>query len=72
MLVFITIFRMLLVNHVNTMLIFVSVISSKAGVEMDYKNPLTHPARDEVYSELTKMTNNVLVIISHIELFFQK
>jgi len=38
---------MLLVSHVKIMFIFVSVISSKAGMEMDYKNPLIHPARDK-------------------------
>lgn len=43
---------MLLVNHVNTMsIIFVSVISSKASMEMDYESPLTYPAKDVWYSE---------------------
>lgn len=72
MLVCISIFRVLLVNHVNIMFIFVSVISSKPGMEMDYKNPLIHPARDERYSEVTKMTNHYLMIISQQNYFFQK
>lgn len=58
MLVFISIFRVLLVSHVNIMFIFVSVISSKSGMERDYKNPLIHPARDERYSEVHKMANH--------------
>lgn len=72
MLVFISIFRLLAVNHVNITFIFVSVTSSKPGMEMDYKNPLIHPARDERYSEVTKMTNHYLMITSHTELLFQK
>lgn len=71
MMVFISIFRELLVNHVNVKFIFVSVISSKPGVETDYKNLLIHPARDESYSEVTKIINHYLMITSHPE-FFQK
>jgi len=37
---------MLHVNNVDTMFILVSVISSKSGMEMDYKNPLNNPARN--------------------------
>lgn len=70
MLVFISIFKVLFVNHVNKMFILVSVISSKPGMKMDYKNPLNHPARDERYSEVTKMTNHYLMIISHTNYYF--
>lgn len=58
MLVFISIFRVLLVSHVNIMSIFVSVINSKSGMERDYKNPLLHPARAEMYSEVPKMAKH--------------
>lgn len=54
MLVLISTFPVLLVNPVNIILLFVAVISSKPGMEMDYKNPLIHSARDETYFEVIK------------------
>lgn len=45
MVVFISTFRVLPVNNVDTF-IFVSIISSKPGTEKDYKNPLIYPARN--------------------------
>lgn len=59
-LVVFSVFPVLLVNPVNIMLVFVAVISTKPGMEMDYKNPLTHSARDERYSEVVENDKSFL------------
>lgn len=42
------------------MIVFVAVISSKPGMEMDYKNPLIRSARDKRYCEVVKNDKSFL------------
>lgn len=58
------------INAVKIMPVFVAVISSKPGMEMDYKNPLTHSARDERYSEVVRNHKSFLNHYSTHEIIF--